>query len=112
MPGRQGSDDDYNTIAPAAGGHVAGGTRRAQTQPPYDLQSALDTPSPYCPKMWGLQELACIPGTLTKVKDPRDLLTLRAQLLASLGPQFLWIIMFIMVEWASLTDEEKQITPP
>jgi hypothetical protein len=56
--------------------------------------------------MW--QELADIPPTLIKEKDPEGLLTLRAKLLASLGPQFLWIIFLSTDEWPSLTTKAKQ----
>ena len=44
-----------------------------------------------------------------KRKDPGGLLVLRAQMIASLGPAFLWIIMLSPVEWASLNDEEKEM---
>ena len=93
MPGRQGSDDDEITLAPAAGGHAAGGASRAPTQLSDDLQSTLVDPlESYGTKMWGRHEVTHIDGTLVKFKDPGGLLTLRAQFLSSLGPQFLWII--------------------
>jgi hypothetical protein len=110
MPGRQGSDDDEITLAPAAGGHAAGGASRAPTQLSDDLQSTLVDPlESYGTKMWGRHEVTHIDGTLVKFKDPGGLLTLRAQFLSSLGPQFLWIIMFSTVELASLTEEEKEM---
>jgi hypothetical protein len=83
-----------NEDADTTFGATVAGPRRPRTPPeqPDDLWAALVEPSSRGTKMWMWQELADIPPTLIKEKDPEGLLTLRAKLLASLGPQFLWII--------------------
>ena len=42
------------------------------------------------------------------VKDAGDLLILRETLLEQLGPAYMWLICLSVVDWFSLSDEEKQ----
>jgi hypothetical protein len=54
-------------------------------------------------------QLAFIADDLQFVKDPGGLLTLRGILYDNLGPPLLWIFMLSPLEWATLTDEQKEM---
>ena len=47
--------------------------------------------------MFGCVEVASLVAEFKPVKDPRGLLTLPVQMIATLGPVFLWIIMLLTV---------------
>jgi hypothetical protein len=101
-----GLSDDEDTAAGASFGNVR---QSATLAKPADLQTALAPPeenafgTKICENV-GLSDFT--PVSVTRVSE---LLGLRSYFMSQLGPRYLWIIKLSMIEWPTLSAQEKQL---
>jgi hypothetical protein len=114
---RQDADEDEiieveDTVgAETLGGASIRGPR--QVTPPSmsdDLRAALVMPTTFGPKLFEITALFAVAAACkVNVKDTGDLLLLRDWIFEEIGPPYMWIVMFSVVEWDILTDEQKDL---
>ena len=124
MPRRDGEDAIEEADAPATargGGRVSQsfGTRAlaammtppAPERPstPADLRTALRPPASIGVKLFEINVLQAILAACPEVQDAGDLLILRETLLEELGPAYMWLINLSLVDWLSLSDDDKEL---
>ena len=67
-------------------------------------------PTTFGPKLFEISTLHAVSAACkVKVKDAGDLLLLRDWLFEELGPPYMWTVMFSVVEWDHLTDDQKEL---
>jgi hypothetical protein len=77
---------------------------------PDDLLTALAMPTAFGTKLFDSSTLHAVAAACPiKVKDAGDLLLLREWFFQELGPPYMWTVMLSAVEWAHLTDEQKEL---
>ena len=121
-PRREGEDEIEEDAAPATArgdGRVSRfGTRAHATmtppaperpRTPDDLRDALRTPDSFGVKLFEINVLQAIFAAFPEVKDAGDLLILRETLLEELGPAYMWLINLSLVDWLSLSDDDKEL---
>ncbi len=101
-----GLGDDEDTAAGASFGTVRHPSPLVKSA---DLQTALAPPDAdaFGTKIYenvGLSDFT--PAPVTRVGD---LLGLRSYFMSQLGPRYLWIIKLSMIEWPTLSAQEKQL---
>jgi hypothetical protein len=101
-----GLGDDEDTATGASFGNVRQSVPLAK---PADLQTALAPPeeNAFGTKIYenvGLSDFT--PAPVTRVCE---LLGLRSYFMSQLGPRYLWIIKLSMIEWPTLSAQEKQL---
>ena len=105
-----GLGDDEATVAGAFSGNVRPPAPPAQSAGrPRDLQIALAEPAEtdYDTKIYenlGLSDFT--PAPVTRVGE---LLGLRSYFMSKLGPRYLWIIKLSVIEWPTLSAQEKKL---
>jgi len=124
MPRRDGEDAIEEAEAPATargGGCVpqsfGSRARAAMMTPPAperpstldDLRTALRPPASSGVKLFEINVLQAISAACPDVKDSGDLLILRETLLEELGPAYMWLINLSLVDWQSLSDDDKAL---
>jgi hypothetical protein len=60
-------------------------------------------------KLFEINVLQAIFAACPDVKDAGDLLILRETLLEELGPSYMWLINLSLVDWQSLSDDDKAL---
>ena len=60
-------------------------------------------------KLFEINVLQAIFATCPDVKDTGDLLILREILLEELGPTYMWLVNLSLVDWHSLSEEDKEL---
>ena len=107
---RQDDQDDLTTADDTTAGASFGNVRpSAPLAKPADLQTALASPAEDAlgTKIYenvGLSDFT--PASVTRVGD---LLGLRSYFMSQLGPRYLWIIKLSLIEWPTLSAQEKQL---
>ena len=101
-----GLGDDEDTAAGASFGTVRHPSPLTKSA---DLQTALAPPDAdaFGTKIYenvGLNDFT--PAPVTRVGD---LLRLRSYFMSQLGPRYLWIVKLSMIEWPTLSAQEKQL---
>jgi hypothetical protein len=101
-----GLGDDEDTVAGASFGNVR---QPASLVKSADLQTALAPPddNDFGTKIYkniGLSDFT--PAPVTRVSE---LLGLRRYFMSKLGPRYLWIIKLSMIEWPTLSAQEKKL---
>jgi hypothetical protein len=76
---------------------------------PNDLRNALRAKASFGVKLFEINVLQTIFATCPNVKDAGDLLILRETLLEELGPAYMWLINLSLVDWKSLSAEDKEL---
>ena len=76
---------------------------------PDDLRLALGAPDSFGVKLFEVNALQAILKACPDVKDAGDLLLLREILLEELGPAYMWLINLSLVDWLSLSDDDKTL---
>jgi len=76
---------------------------------PDDLRNALGAPASYGVKLFEVIVLQAILAACPDVKDAGDLLILRETLLEDMGPAYMWLINLSLVEWQSLSANDKAL---
>ena len=78
---------------------------------PDDLRTALRPPASSGVKLFEINVLQAIFAACPEVKDAGDLRILRETetLLEELGPSYMWLINLSLVDWQSLSDEDKEL---
>ncbi len=76
---------------------------------PDDLRTALGTPDSFGVKLFEINVLQSILKACPDVKDAGDLLFLREILLEEFGPAYMWLINLSLVDWLSLSDDDKTL---
>ena len=76
---------------------------------PDDLRTALGTPDSFDVKLFEISVLQSILKACPDVKDAGDLLLLREILLEEFGPAYMWLINLSLVDWLSLSDDDKTL---
>jgi len=76
---------------------------------PDDLRTALGTPDSFGVKLFEISVLQSILKACPDVKDAGDLLLLREILLEEFGPAYMWLINLSLVDWLSLSDDDKTL---
>ena len=113
-------EDDTASGAELGGCRVSRifGTRaRAAMTPPAselpstldDLWAALRPPASFGVNLFEINVLHAVFAACPDVKDAGDLLILRETLLEELGPAYMWLINISLVDWASLSEEDKEL---
>ncbi len=105
MPSGGLGDDE----APAAGASFGTVRHSAPPAKPADLQSAL---APLDADAFGAkiyENVGLNDFTPTQVNRVGDLLALRGYFMSQLGPRYLWIVKLSVIEWPTLSAQEKQL---
>ena len=76
---------------------------------PDDLRTALGTPDSFGVKLFEISVLQSILKACPDVKDAGDLLLLREILLEEFGPAYMWLINLSLVDWLSLSADDKTL---
>jgi hypothetical protein len=77
---------------------------------PADLHTALVQPTTFGTKLFEITAMFDVATTCKlNVKDAGDLLPLRDWIFEELGAPYMWIIMLSVVEWDTLTEEQKDL---
>ena len=76
---------------------------------PDDLRTALGTPDSFGVKLFEITVLQSILKACPDVKDAGDLLLLREILLEEFGPAYMWLINLSLVDWISLSADDKAL---
>jgi len=76
---------------------------------PDDLRQAMRAPASYGVKLFEIIVLQAILNACPDVTDTGDLLILRETLLEELGPAYMWLINLSLVDWLSLSDDDKTL---
>jgi hypothetical protein len=66
-------------------------------------------PASYGVKLFEIIVLQAILNACPDVTDTGDLLILRETLLEELGPAYMWLINLSLVDWLSLSDDDKTL---
>ena len=90
---------DGNPLGWLARGRIAGGR---------GFGSARRTAS-FGVKFFEINVLHAVFAACPDVKDAGDLLILRETLLEELGPAYIWLINLSLVDWNSLSEEDKEL---
>jgi hypothetical protein len=107
---RQETDDEITETDDTAGAATFSTVRPpAPLVKPDDLQTTLAPPddTEFGTKIYeniGLSDFT--PATVTRVGD---LLGLRSYFMSQLGPRYLWVIKLSMIEWPTLSAQEKKL---
>jgi len=122
MPTRREEDEIEEDAAPAtergAGRASRFGTRAHATMTPPtperpptqdDLRDAMRVPASFGVKLFEINVLQAILAACPDVKDAGDLLILRETLLEDMGPAYMWLINLSLVDWQSLSDDDKAL---
>ena len=122
MPTRRDEDDITEDAAPATArgdGRVSRfGTRAHATMTPPaperpptpdDLRTALRAKATFGVKLFEINVLQAILAACPEVQDAGDLLILRETLLEEFGPAYMWLINLSLVDWLSLSDDDKTL---
>jgi hypothetical protein len=105
-----GHEHDEDTVAAASFGDVSPPAPQAQSViRPRDLQTALAPPAADAYGTKVFDNLGLGDFTPPQVARVGDLLTLRSYFLSQLGPRYLWIIKLTLIEWPTLSPQEKQL---
>jgi hypothetical protein len=105
-----GLENDEDTAAAASFGDVRPPVPPAQSVVrPRDLQTALAAPADDAYGTKVFDNLGLGDFTPPQVARVGDLLTLRSYFLSQLGPRYLWIIKLTLIEWPTLSPQEKQL---
>ena len=118
MP-RRDEEEDTASEATRGDGRVSRfGTRaRAAMTPPAperpstpdDLRTDLRAKASFGVKLFEINVLQAIFAACPDVQDAGDLLILRETLLEELGPAYMWLINLSLVDWQSLSEEDKEL---
>ena len=76
---------------------------------PDDLRAALRPQASFGVKFFEINVLHAVFAACPDVKDAGDLLILRETLLEELGPAYIWLINLSLVDWNSLSEEDKEL---
>jgi hypothetical protein len=76
---------------------------------PDDLRTTLGAPTSYGVKLFEVIVLQAILKACPDVKDAGDLLILRETLLEDMGPAYMWLINLSLVDWLSLSADDKTL---
>jgi hypothetical protein len=105
-----GHEHDEDTAAAASFGDVRPPASQDQSVIcPRDLQTALTPPADDAYGTKVFDNLGLGDFTPPQVARVGDLLTLRSYFLSQLGPRYLWIIKLTLIEWPTLSPQEKQL---
>ena len=114
MPTRDEDGDDLTEADMGAAdgestfGHASTRPRTTATSSaPAYLWQALALPESYSTKLFVVVSILAIVAACKPVKDAGDLLPLRETLIEELGPAYMWLIMLSVIEWATLSDDQK-----
>ena len=76
---------------------------------PDDLRDALRAPDSFGVKLFEINVLQAILSACPDVKDTGDLLILRETLLEEFGPAYMWLINLSLVDWLTLSGDDKTL---
>jgi hypothetical protein len=76
---------------------------------PDDLRNALGAPDSFGVKLFEINVLQAISNACPDVRDAGDLLILRETLLEEFGPAYMWLINLSLVDWLTLSDDDKTL---